>query len=70
MGFAERLKGALSDAGLTQRELAAECGVTCATISRYVSGKRKPGLMMLMRLKQALGCTYEELVEGEFDGED
>lgn len=68
MEFSERLRDAIDVSGMTQKEVANACGVTCATISRYASGKRKPGVDMLSKLKTAIGCTYEELME-DFDGE-
>ena len=68
MEFSERLRDAIDVSGMTQKELASACGVTGATISRYTSGKRKPGIDVLPKLKTALGCTYEELME-DFDGE-
>lgn len=50
--------------GMTQKELAGITGLTEAAVSRYVSGHRWPRATSLMLLKDALGCTWEELLDG------
>lgn len=39
--FGARLKEAMSERGLTGRELAAKAGTTEATVSRYAGGERR-----------------------------
>ena len=56
--FAERLKAARLAANLTQVDLAGKMGVTQAMVQMYETGARpSPGLSVLQRFAQALGCT-------------
>lgn len=56
--FAERLKAARLAANLTQVDLAGKMGVTQAMVQMYETGARpNPGLSVLQRFAQALGCT-------------
>lgn len=50
-------------AGLTQEDIAAALGVTAAAVCQYESGKRRIAVSQLMPLKDALGCTWEELFD-------
>lgn len=52
--------------GMTQAELAKECGVTQKTISAIEVYKRKPSYKLLIRLTKALNVTADELI-GEYD---
>lgn len=55
--------------GLTQKELAEKAGITHAAINRYENGLRVPSVNIAIRIAHALGCTVEELVEGEPEAE-
>lgn len=50
---------------LTQRELAAQLGVTDKAISRWETGKGFPDVSILDRLANTLGVTVTEIVNGE-----
>lgn len=50
---------------LTQRELAAQLGVTDKAISRWETGKGFPDVSILDRLANTLGVTITEIVNGE-----
>ncbi len=52
--------------GLTQTELAIECGVTQGMISEYENGTKTPGLKIALRIAKTLGVGIEILwPEGE-----
>lgn len=60
--FGDRLREAIGWSGMTQRQLADACGVTEATVSRYVNGRRLPDVPMLRRMRDVLGCSYDMLI--------
>lgn len=47
---------------LKQIFLSQKLGVTQQCISAWFTGKRQPNLEMLQKLKEVLGCTYDELI--------
>ena len=60
--FARRLRRTLGDMGISQRKLARMSGLSDACISRYMSGSRLPNLHNVKRIRDALGCTWEEIL--------
>ena len=61
--FGVRLKEAMSERGLTGRELAAKAGTTEATVSRYAGGERRPdGFAVLAGLARALNVSSDYLL--------
>lgn len=52
-------------AGLTQTSLARVSGVSREQINKYENGKRMPDLATLIRIRDALGCSLDELVKEE-----
>lgn len=56
------IKSARNAAGLTQEELARQCGVATITIRQYESGKREPKYDTLERLADALDVPLEVLL--------
>lgn len=58
----EKLKAARMAAGLTQTQLAEMVGVQQRDISRWESGNREPGVLIVKKMAQALGCSMDELV--------
>ena len=48
---------------MTQAQLAAIVGVVPAAITQYESGARKPDIIMLKKLAQALHTTADALLE-------
>lgn len=61
----KRIKQALSDHGMTQKELAEKAGIDPATVSRIVNGKTAVYGGWSVRIAEALGWTGdpEELFE-------
>ena len=58
----EKLKAARRAAGLTQGQLAEKVGVQQRDISRWENGHREPGVLIVKKMAQALGCSMDELV--------
>ena len=54
-------------AGLTQRQVAEQMGVTVTTISHWETGLKKPALSpsKMFQLCKILNCSLEQLVESE-----
>ena len=55
--FSDNLKDLMKEAGMTQRELAEESGLTEASISRYIHKKRMPSVAALASIAYALPCA-------------
>lgn len=67
MSFHDNLKRALMVKGVSQVELADAIKKTESTVSRYISGERKPGIKTLSKIAQVLHMTMDELTRGEGD---
>lgn len=50
---------------LTQPQLAEKIGVKRSTISAWEHDNGTPSPEMLSKLKDALNCSYEELIDGK-----
>ena len=50
--------------GISQRKLAALCGVTEATISRATRGRHLPSAKLIKKIKEVLRCSYADLYHG------
>lgn len=48
---------------LTQEELADRIGVTRPCLSQYETGRRRIPVSLLPRIRDALGCTWDELFD-------
>lgn len=60
MNVAEQIKQARKKANLTQEELAERIGLSGKmVISHYESGTRKPSLLTLEKIANALNCELE-----------
>lgn len=55
--FGDNLRELIRDAGMTQRELAEESGVSEAMISRYINKKCMPSVAALASIAHALPCA-------------
>jgi transcriptional regulator with XRE-family HTH domain len=66
----QRIKQALEKAGLTQRALASELGVSAGSVSGYVKGLNEPGVAALGKIADFCGVSLNWLITGEpFFGE-
>lgn len=61
-GQTHTLAGLRLAAGLSQRQLALQCGIEQPHVSRYESGRHEPGLSMAGRMAAALGVSLEALL--------
>jgi len=61
----KRLKTAREKAGLSQRQLANESGVSQGMISQIEAGHKEGGIRTLEKLAEALGMRFEDLYRGE-----
>lgn len=50
---------------LTQAQLADKAGVTQGAISMIELGKRVPSLDVIIKIASALGCTVNDLLDGD-----
>lgn len=60
--FGEKLKRYRLQAGLTQEELAARCGMQKQSISRYEKSAREPNIRIASSLAKALGVSLDSLI--------
>ena len=64
MTLGSRIRAARKAKGLTQEELAPDCGVTLQMISRYELGKAVPSTGTLSRIAARFGVTVDFLLNG------
>lgn len=62
MTFGERLAYFISDAGMTQKQVAEAIGVTPTRLNYWVKDKREPDVFHIKALANALGITGDELL--------
>lgn len=60
--FIRRLTELMEEKDLTQIELANKVGITNVTISRYLSGERKPRIEIVTKLAEVLNTTVDYLL--------
>lgn len=61
--FADNLVERLSDANMTQKELAEEAMLAESTISQYIHKVKTPGLRAIINIAYALDCSIEDLID-------
>jgi transcriptional regulator with XRE-family HTH domain len=67
MGFAQRLKKARTDKGLSQTELGSLAGIHYTQIGRYENKGAQPSADVLSKLANALGVSSDYLTNGSTD---
>ena len=60
--FHRRLADARHNADLTQRDVSIRSGIPPTQISNFENNLRAPNLKNLIRLRNAIGCTWEALL--------
>ncbi len=65
MNYGQRMKEARKAAGLTQEQLAKECGVATITIRQYEACKREPRLKQFELIAKILGVDVNWLMHGK-----
>lgn len=61
-GFGERLKKAIADKNITQKEFATRLGTTEAAVSRYIKSNRTPRGVTLAKIANELDVTTDWLL--------
>lgn len=61
--FSQRLRLQMRNKGITQADLCHATGLTQATISHYMTGKRVPTLYIAKKIAETLSCTTEDLMD-------
>jgi transcriptional regulator with XRE-family HTH domain len=59
--FAGNLKDILESQGMPQKALAEKCKITESTVSRYVAGKHRPDIGVVMKIAYALNVSIDYL---------
>ena len=62
MSFDERLRKVMRERGYSTKRLSYETGISKSTIDYRRSGKRQPTYSTIKRIKEAMGCSWEELM--------
>jgi DNA-binding Xre family transcriptional regulator len=66
--FAWKLRSIVNSSGLTRDELSDETGISKASLSGYMTGKKLPGAINIYKLASVLNCPVEELLNvGDWD---
>ena len=60
----ENIKELRKQTGISQEKLAEKIGVPRGTLSSWELDDSSPNPKMLIKLKEALNCSYEELILG------
>ena len=70
MTIGKRIQAARKKAGLTQAQLAKECGIATITIQQYERDKREPKLDTVVKIAEILSIQPWALFGGELEGDD
>ncbi|XHR27717.1 MAG: helix-turn-helix domain-containing protein [Chthoniobacteraceae bacterium] len=62
--FGRNLSRLRGEHGLTQYQLAAYAEISRSYLQRIENGQFQPTLSVILRLKKALGCSWDVLMEG------
>ena len=63
MEFKNKLKEIRNRKGISQQQLADKLNVSFKTISHWELGYSEPSLFLLVKLKEILNASYEELLD-------
>ena len=61
MTFGEKLRNLRKERGLTAKQLSEKSGLTAVSIINYENDHRKPNLVSINKLANALDCDFDEL---------
>ena len=64
--FKIRLYNLMKQREITQEHLASIVGTSQTMITRYMTGKCVPGVVMAAKIARALGCSVEDLLYKEY----
>ena len=60
--ISKNLKAEIEQSGKTKTEIAKAIGVSCPTVSQYLSGRIQPSLATLSKLCTFLGCSADDIL--------
>ena len=60
--ISKNLKDEIEQSGKTKTEIAKAIGVSCPTISQYISGRIQPSLSTLSKLCDYLNCSADDIL--------
>lgn len=60
--ISKNLKEEIEQSGKTKTEIAKALGVSCPTVSQYVSGRIQPSLSTLSKLCSFLNCSADDIL--------
>ena len=60
--ISKNLKDEIEQSGKTKTEIAKAIGVSCPTISQYLSGRIQPSLSTLSKLCTFLNCSADDIL--------
>ena len=66
MRWQDKVKQLMESQNLNQKELSKKSGITEASVSRYLSGDRKPRMDIIINFAQALGVTTDTTSIGAY----
>jgi len=64
MSLEERIKQLMEEQKISQKELAEKTGLTEASVSKYVNGKREPRIDVILKLAKVFNVSTDYLLEG------
>lgn len=67
--FADNLRQRAEALKLSNAEVARRAGLEERRYGNYVTGRREPDLATLLNIAEVLGCTTDELLKAESDGQ-
>jgi transcriptional regulator with XRE-family HTH domain len=62
MEFSERLKAVAKARGVSMAKLAKDSGISRSALSNFTAGTRRPSYKVMVKLRNALGCSWDELL--------
>lgn len=66
INIGEKIKKAMKNQKITQKELGDKIGVTRDTIQNYVVGRREPNIETMCKIAKALNISFEELILDDY----
>ncbi len=60
--ISKNIKNEIENSGKTKKEIAKALGVSCPTVSQYLSGRIQPSLSTLSKLCNFLDCSADEIL--------
>jgi len=64
MKLEQRILELMRDQNITQKDLSLKTGITEASISKYVNGKRQPRIDVILKFSKAFNVSTDYLLQG------